>query len=397
MSDYPRLSSTRELHITNAQECDHDNVNLVAWCAAAESPTGAEWGSRPRALLPWVTDNSRSTPECYILSMGSSGIGSNLNLVVWSTALLLQEHPNNTVLLDSAAAAAACPLGFEELLLPQQPAVLNTSLSAAPAHCKQMNHGAMAAYVRAYTGFPKGRWLQYVNQTGPNDGSSFFHQVSMPNMTHEARARHAEIWGAMWHALCPVVQRFWQLAPPLQQRQEVYKRSLRSNSSAPIVAIHVRGGDKLASQTREVPLSFDYSFDKGLRLVAQQLSSRSDSSRHFGSKQLQREQEPGPVCLLFGDDQQLMQQVRAQAEEILRCSKVQHAAAAGSHQPWTGKQCSRVQTMLAEMDMLAWADYTVGTMWSNFDSVAFYAAVCSYGRQQATYIDGSQNPYGPYL
>jgi hypothetical protein len=54
------------------------------------------------------------------------------------------------------------------------------------------------------------------------------------------------------------------------------------------------------------------------------------------------------------------------------------------------------QTMLADMDTLAWADYTVGTMWSNFDAVAFYVAVCSYGRQQSTYVDGSRNPFGPY-
>lgn len=219
----------------------------------------------------------------------------------------------------------------------------------------------------------------------------------LPGMTADAKARHGEIWNAMWHALCPVVRNVWQLAPPLKQRQEAYKRSLRSNSSAPIVAIHVRGGDELAQGSREVPLEFDYTYEKGLRLVAQKLAASSDSSGRSAAKQLQPEHKLGPVCLLFGDDQQLMQQVRAQAEDILNCSMMQHAAAAGSHRPWEGKQCLHVQTMLAEMDMLAWADYTVGTMWSNFDAVAFYAAVCSYGRQQATYVDGSRNPFGPYL
>jgi hypothetical protein len=361
-------------------------------------------GSQPRALLPWVVDRSRSAPGCYLLSMGSAGIGSNLNLVVWTTALLLQEHPNNTVLLDSAVALSACPLGFAELLMPQQPAVLSTQHNNnTPANCQRMGHPAMAAYVRTYTGFPKGRWLGYVNQTGNNDGSSFFHQVSMPGMTEEARARHAEIWGAMWHALCPVVQEFWQLAPSMQQRQEAIKKSLRGNSSGLVVAIHVRGGDKLQSKTREVPVNFDYSFDKGLRLVAHQLSARSGSStrttaRHLKPWQVQQQARThGPVCLLFGDDKELIEQVRAQAQQILNCSVLQHAAAAGSYRPWEGQQCTRVQTMLSELDMLAWADYTVGTMWSNFDSIAFYAAVCSYGRQQSSYVDGSRNPFGPYV
>jgi hypothetical protein len=106
--------------------------------------------------------------------MGSAGIGSNLNLVVWTTALLLKEHPNNTVLLDSAAALSACPLGFAELLLPQQPAVLSPQNNNTPANCIKINHAAMAEYVRSYTGFPKGRWLGYINQTGHNDSSSLF-------------------------------------------------------------------------------------------------------------------------------------------------------------------------------------------------------------------------------
>jgi hypothetical protein len=207
----------------------------------------------------------------------------------------------------------------------------------------------------------------------------------------------------MWHALCPVVQKFWQLAPSMQQRQEAIKQSLRGNSSAPVVAIHVRGGDKLADKTCEVPLGFDYSFDKGLRLVAQQLSAESGYSARSTAQrlkpwQMQQQARPhGPVCLLFGDDEQLMKQVRAQAQKVLNCSVLQHAAAAGSYRPWEGQKCALVRTMLSELDMLAWADYTVGTVWSNFDSFEFYAAVCSYGRQQDTYVDGSRNPFGPYV
>jgi hypothetical protein len=325
--------------------------------------------------------------------MGAYGIGSNLNLVVWSTALLLQEHPNTTVLLDDATAQSACAQGFQELLLPQVPKMHH---GPAPTGCQTMDHSAMAAYIRSYTGFPGGTWVQYINHTEPNDGSNFFHQVSVPGLTVQAKARHSEVWNAMWHALCPVVQQFWQLAPPVQQHQQMFEQAVRGNSSAPVVAVHVRGGDKIAAGSREIPLTFDYSYQRGLQLVAQQLAGQSSLSVGTQQRSLGKHQQQ-PSCLLFGDDKRLMDEVASQAHSILNCSKLQLAIAAGSLQPWRGSKCGAVQTMLADMDTLAWADYTVGTMWSNFDAVAYYAAVCVYARQHATYVDGSRNPFGPYV
>jgi hypothetical protein len=322
--------------------------------------------------------------------MGGSGIGSSLNNVILATTLLLQEHPNNTVFLDASPGSAACDHGFRELLLPQQPGLWNNSVTA---DCKRMSTKDMFKYIQTYSGYPDGDWLKYVNQAGPGDGSGFFHQVSMPNMTAPEKARHSLIWDAMWHAMCPVIRRFWILSPAVRQRQEIFKQSLRSNSSAPVVAIHVRGGDKIAAGTREIPGWFDYTFVRGLEKVAEQLGK--EPKTHAESNHQQQLQQR-PVCLILGDDAQLMATVRDQAQQILNCSQLLHAAAAGSHVPWGSKQCDRVQTMLADTDTLAWADYTVGTMWSNFDAVAFYVAICSYGRQQATYVDGSRNPFGPY-
>jgi hypothetical protein len=340
---------------------------------------------------------------------GNAGLGSNLNLIIWTTALLLQEQPNATIFLDERSTLAACRDGLDELMLPQQPKVLHVNRDKAPPGCVVWSTDAIEGFVRGYTG-SHGHWAQYIGRTsrrwmfGGSSDVGFTHMVSLPGMPAASRQRHAQIWHGMWHALCPVMQRFWQFAPQLQQRRKALQQSLRGNSTAPIVAIHVRGGDKVAPGTREVPEEFDYSFHKGMELVAQQLAVRGIASvpqqaTQQGSQQQQQQKSETPICLLFGDDKQLMDDVGSQARRILNCSRLQQAPAAGSFTPWgdDNVNCGMVQTMLADMDTLAWADYSIGTMWSNFDSVAFYAAVCNYGRQQETYVDGSRNPFGPYL
>lgn len=112
----------------------------------------------------------------------------------------------------------------------------------------------------------------------------------------------------------------------------------------------------------------------------------------------------GPVCVLVGDDATLLAAVEQQAKRILSCSKVKVMPPAGSEPPFlelydspNAARCQEVKDMLADMYLLASADYTVGTMWSNFDSIAYYAAVCNYNRSPGTYVDGSQMVFGPYL
>lgn len=148
-------------------------------------------------------------------------------------------------------------------------------------------------------------------------------------------------------------------------------------------------GDKIANKTAEVPKSFDYTYERGIAAVAVQLAKAAAPGGRSHR----------PICVLVGDDAELMANVRKQAERVLMCATVKAMEPAGSVAPF-GKgsnSCSKLQRMLVDMDLIAWANYTVGTMWSNFDSVAYYAAICSYKRSQESYVDGSAMVFGPYI
>jgi hypothetical protein len=158
-------------------------------------------------------------------------------------------------------------------------------------------------------------------------------------------------------------------------------------------------GDKLAPSTREVPTGFDYTFARGIDNVASQLAAAAAAAARgaAGNMTLQP-----PHCILMGDDAALLETVRQKVAAVLQCGQLTVRPPAGSVRPFDGgapsvQRCDKLSAMFAEIELLAAADYTVGTMWSNFDSVAYYAARCVHNRSAATYVDGSAAAFGPYV
>lgn len=164
----------------------------------------------------------------------------------------------------------------------------------------------------------------------------------------------------------------------------------------------MHAGDKLAPSTREVPANFDYSFDRGINTVAEQLAvaAAAAAAGHTASNATSTLHRPH--CIMMGDDAQLIETVRQKVASVLQCSQLTVRSPAGSVRPFDGgspnqARCATLSDMVVEMDLLASANFTIGTMWSNFDSVAYYAAMCVYNRSAETYVDGSASFYGPYV
>lgn len=209
---------------------------LRATVRAASTPLP----SQSIGLLPWLADEkAQKPPGCVTLQLGPHGVGSNFNFIIWFTAMFLQLHPGTKFYLNGSSVGGVCN-GLAEVLAPALPSLVGKE--KPPAGCAVWSKAAMIVYVRSYT---SKRWVQYV---GFNNGAGFMHQAAQVDMPLEARLRHEQIWDAMWQALCPVVRQFWRFPPEFQREIDAIKANLTSGDSAgaPVVAIHVRGGEPTA-------------------------------------------------------------------------------------------------------------------------------------------------------
>ena len=49
--------------------------------------------------------------------------------------------------------------------------------------------------------------------------------------------------------------------------------------------------------------------------------------------------------------------------------------------------CLLARVLFSDIDLLAWAPYTIGTVHSNVDELALRIGMCVYGRKETTYLD----------
>ncbi|KAG2427619.1 hypothetical protein HXX76_012271 [Chlamydomonas incerta] len=215
--------------------------------------------------------------------------------------------------------------------------------------------------------------------------------------------------------LCADVRRVWRLSPMVQQLAT--QRATELNISLPalegssasgaadtaaagegaagggaalssgahrLVAVHARGGDKLAAgRWREVDdvYASAYNFSGGF---AHLLATHPEAA--------------GSTCVILGDDHALAAMLVGPAEALLRCARVVNGVPPSpAHDQDVfnalpeSSRCGRAHAFMADLALLAASDYTVGSIKSNVDLLAFLLGRCLYGRVAGSYVDAALN------
>ncbi len=189
--------------------------------------------------------------------------------------------------------------------------------------------------------------------------------------------------------LCAAVRRTWVLSDELRHIAD-YELSQLQLLPGPLVVVHIRGGDKLANGTTEIPPGYAYNFTAGMRRLV-----RAHPKAAGGS------------CVLLGDDATLLPVVATAARSVLRCKTVvsrlepayAHVQKEFNAQP-VEQRCARTKKYLVDLELLARADYSLGTVHSNVDLLAYQIQRCVVGKAGDTYVDlagWSYDGYSPKL
>lgn len=174
--------------------------------------------------------------------------------------------------------------------------------------------------------------------------------------------------------LCKILLKLWQPANNIKKfiNKELDKYGLRTKDipgySRPIIAIQLRGGDKISS--KEAP---SYKFHSALSKLSQNMSSHSISS--------------GGTCILLGDDSKLAATAIPDIKRILGCKIVNRIPKNYQHFQWEFNvlsqsiRCTKTKELLSDIEIIAHADAIIGMSRSNVIKVAVNLKRCREGIQ----------------
>ncbi|KAG2491843.1 hypothetical protein HYH03_009799 [Edaphochlamys debaryana] len=214
----------------------------------------------------------------------------------------------------------------------------------------------------------------------------FVHNVSQS----EHHPRWLAVKRALLQAVCPAAVGLWRsLHPSLQAEADAVLHSLPDE---PFVALHVRGGDKIAEYAgRGARTNSDHSLLGGM--VA--LATRHPSAR-------------GRTCVVMGDDPVLAEVVIAHATRVLKCKAfhlrlppLQQATPQANETNVTvgheqrrfnsapiEQRCNATRSFITDLNIMAAAPYFVGNTVSNVVSMAFWLRGCVHHHDLDTLFDG---------
>ena len=111
----------------------------------------------------------------------------------------------------------------------------------------------------------------------------------------------------------------------------------------------------------------------------------------------------GGVCLVVSDDPELGELVALRAREVVGCWRVVKRFGATRHETGEFNQlssadrCTSAKEVVVGVDLLARADYLVGTVFSNVAVLAFHVRTCKYGKSPTTMLDVTGSDFTEYL
>ncbi|KAG2483133.1 hypothetical protein HYH03_017979 [Edaphochlamys debaryana] len=174
--------------------------------------------------------------------------------------------------------------------------------------------------------------------------------VRQESRQEERVLRAAAARRALYGAVCPLLQRLWgALHPDITAQADAFVGALPQE---PWVALHVRGGDKVAEYA-SVPArrNSNHSLLEGMRALA---------VRHPAAR--------GRACVIMGDDPVL-------GQERFNSAAFEH-------------RCNSTRALLTDFSIMARAPYLVANMASNVASVAFWVRGCVLHQDLDTLFDG---------
>lgn len=303
------------------------------------------------------------------------GLGSSFNMVLWAAAILKQQRPDITLYYDHTKSPYQCSSAktLEAVLRPGN-RLLKTS--EPPSDCVPQRFVRHAVATEELLMKSLGGLI-----------TETVHVDQPPITSFQQSVERRLLLDAMFQAICPIVMDFWHLAPELEARANVVKRQLQSKQR-PVIAIHARGGDKKKELRKYVdPDTHQYPMLEGMQRLA---------ATHPGIRL------SGPVCLIFGDDNNYAQQVREMAETELNCSEIiLRVPKADKHgydkqefkQLTQNLRCQATGDYLVDIELMGWSTLLVANHRANADTTATFLRKCKYFYDYSSTIPGTGAPH----
>ena len=164
-------------------------------------------------------------------------------------------------------------------------------------------------------------------------------------------------------ALCAPLRSLWVLSPSARRRADA-ELALLAPLRKPLVALHVRGGDKVYGPNNETR---PYTFEAGLTALAA-------DPRNLGG-----------TCVVVGDDDSLGRALARAAPAALGCRVHYRIKRGGAHvqqafnRQSLARRCEASSALLTDIETLAYADAAAMLAVSNTARVATLLRACRLG------------------
>ena len=367
---------TRRCHMQAADWWD--DVGIENW-------TKADWAASNNALpmgplAPWLVDFNaeafkhraifnayylHANTTCVILDATTWGLGSSMNGNFWLITLAQAIYPGLSLYYNHATSPYQCSTNgsLDAFMIPASNGVFKVG-DPPPGCAHHTYHAGESEHFR--TGIFPGHTLWndwHITEAGASPAlvlrNKLYHQASI-------------------QAVCQTVQSFWNLSPELSLNISKTQKWLRKDRQL-VIAIQARGGDKVI-----------------------ELQGHLDGSRHYpmeaGMWKLSLNTElHGATCVIIGDELTYAEAISHAAKLILKCGRIVirhhgmsrdgHRQAAFNSMPLE-ERCTATQNYIADLEILAWADYMIVNDRSNVAEVANYIRRCKYHHPRETAISG---------
>ena len=353
--------------------------------AGKENWTKADWAATDSALptgplAPWLVDfnpeavkhrtifNAEYLPAdttCVILDAAGWGLGSSMNGNLWLITLAQAIYPGLSLYYNHATSPYQCFTNgsLDAFMIPASNGVFKAG--TPPLGCMHNKYNPFHS--------ERFRTELFPGHTLWNDWHITEAEAS-PALVFRNKLYHQ----AAIQAVCQTVQSFWNLSPELSLNISKTQKWLRKDRQL-VIAIQARGGDKVIELKGHLDGSRHYPMEAGMRKLS------LNTELH------------GATCVIIGDELTYAEAISHAAKLILKCGRVVirhhgmsrygHTQAAFNSKPLE-ERCTATQNYIADLEILAWADYMIVNDRSNVAEFANYIRRCKYHHPRETAISG---------
>ncbi|CAL8469684.1 g9225 [Coccomyxa elongata] len=179
-----------------------------------------------------------------------------------------------------------------------------------------------------------------------------------------------------------MVRKSWKLKASMQKEVDAALAILNSYEK-PTIAFHVRGGDKSTED----------------QIMGRKTTKPEDLVNTFLDNYVNVR---GGTCVLIGDDQALVAETERLAQTHIGCRVVRpsrYYRSKGHHQATFNslplhERCRETKQLIKDLEMMANADYFVGSSTSGIPTIIFTLRLSVYMKSQVTFADVSYDDMG---